>query len=536
MHLLQVFATNSSNKDKDLALQDVLPLFHNQSIELPFGFLTDQEVLQVSGLSQNFACVKKFGYLLTSRAIRSFVGNSFHPKLISIAIGTSEDLKEWVQGRQPSTTNIAHPDTVRKYYIQFRQDIVNSLERIKHSPKSVLEPEPYRHIDYRALVMSPLDKPSVAQPTVGNIPPPYLTKEAIQGDQRNQATSRLKAIGTPQFLAFLEQAGLSKYLSYIAVPQWLPFTSSIADALGRASLAPLLAAYQQGLFSQKVLARVLLFLRSIAGSCPICETGFFVVDYKLNPLHIHYIGAPEAVNVYLIRLKETLDIMIFKYGGQPLPIRACAVSCNEYTVQYSYSAPFFTNVVESVVGLAIQKGTRTWFVEAPFLHTFQEPGCALWRLAQGALAQANNFDSNPFVNHCHRVLAQLPLILVEGNIKEHQLHALASTAQALCPVEQSSIWSANVPYAYCILLLCQTTLARASSEFDYLATLGNADQDPETALPEEQDVRAFGKQIFQDTAVDKCSSLTVENGVYVCIYGEPARVVFQRAQAHLLEL
>ena len=237
----------------------------------------------------------------------------------------------------------------------------------------MLEPEPYRHIDYRALVMSPLDKPLVAQPTVGNIPPPYLTKEAIQGDQRNQATSSLKAIGTPQFLAFLEQAGLSKYLDYIAVPQWLPFTSSIADALGRASLAPLLAAYQQGLFSQKVLARVLLFLRSIVGSCPICKTGFFVVDYKLNPLRIQYIGPPEAVNVYLIRLKETLDIMIFKYGGQPLPIRASAVSCKEYTVLYSYSATFFTKVVESVVGLAIQKRTHTCFVEAPFLHTFQEP-------------------------------------------------------------------------------------------------------------------------------------------------------------------
>ena len=423
-----------------------------------------------------------------------------------------------------------------RFYIQLRQGITNSLERIKHSPKSVLEPEPYRHIDYRALVMSPLDKPTVAQPTVGNIPPPYLTKEAIQGDQRSQATSRLRAIGTPQFLAFLDQAGLNKYLDYIAVPQWLPFTSSIADALARASLAPLLAAYQQGLFAQKVLARVLLFLQSIVGSCPDGKTGFFVVDYKLNPLHIQYIGPPEAVNVYLIRLKETLDIMIFKYGGQLLPIRASAVSCKEYTVLYSYSATFFTKAVESVVGLAIQKGTHTWFVEAPFLHTFQEPGCALWRLAQGALAQANIFDSNPFVNHCHTVLAQLPLILVEGNIEGHQLYVLAPTAQALCPSEHSSIWSANVPYAYCILLLCQTTLARASSEFDYLATLGIAGQHPEIALPGERVVRAFGKQIFQDTAVDECPSLSVENGVYACIYGEPARVVFQRAQAHLLEL
>ena len=535
MHLLRVFATNTSNKDKDLALQDVLPLFHNNSIEMPFRFLTDQEVLHVSGLSQNFATVKKFSYLLTSRTIRSFVGNSFHPKLVSIAIGPPENLKEWVRGRQPSITNIAHPDTVRKYYIQFRQDVVRSLERIKHSPKSDLEPEPYRRIDFPALVMSPLDKPTVAQPTVGNIPPPYLTKEAIQGDQQSQAISRLKAIGTPQFLDFLKQAGLHYYLDRIAVPQWLPFSSTIADALGRTSSAPLLAVYQHALFLQKIFARVLLFLRSIVGSCSERKTGFLVIDYKSKPLHVQYLGPLEVVNIYLIRLEDSLDIMIFKYGGQSLSFRDSVVSCKDYTVSYSYSTTLLTNVVECVVGIAIQKGPCTWFEEAPFLNAFQERGCALWRLTQGALARADSFASNPFVNHCHKILEQLPLILVEGEIANHQLCVLASTAQALCPNEQSSIWSAAVPYAYCILFLCHATLARASSGFDCLATFDAASQQPVPALPEECVVRAFAKQLFQDTAVDECPSLTVENGTYVCIYGDPARIVFQRAQAHLSE-
>ena len=118
------------------------------------------------------------------------------------------------------------------------------------------------------------------------------------------------------------------------------------------------------------------------------------------------------------------------------------------------------------------------------------------------------------------------------------MYVRASTAQALCPNQQSSIWAATVPYAYCILLLCQSTLARASSGFDYLATVGIPSQQPVIALPEEQAVRAFGKQIFLDTAVDECPSLTVENGIYACIYGEPANIVFQRAQAqaHLSDL
>ena len=533
MHLLKVFTTHSSNKDKDLALQDVLPLFHNQSIELPFRFLTDQEVLQVSGLSQNFAMIKKFGHLLTSQTIRAFVGNSFHPKLISIAIGTPEDLRNWVRGRQPCEANIAHPDTVRKYYLQFRQGIIDTLERMKYSPKSSLEPEPYRHIDYRAIVMSPLEKPSVSQPTVGDMPPPYLTKEAVQKNLQCQATVRLRTIGTTHVHAFLKQADLDKYLDLIAVPQWLPITSALVDILGQKCASPLLPAYKQGLLTQTVFARVLLFLRSIVGSCPEGTTGFFVVNYKLNPVHIQYVGPPAATHIYFIRHQETLDIMIFKYGGQLHSIRMGVVSCQDYTIRYSVCTPFFSQVVNNVLGIAIQQASLTWFAEAPCIHTFCESGCALWRLAHSALAHNQSLDRHSFVNCCHTALSQLPLILVEGKVEERRLHCLASTAQALCPNEQSSIWAADAPYTYCILILCQTTPTRVGSDFDYIATLGPAHHSSEVTLPDERSAQAFGQSIFHDAAIDECPSLSVERGVYACIYGEPASIVFRRAQAQL---
>ena len=125
MHLLRCFATEASNTEKDAALRDVLPLFHNQSIHLPFRFLTD--LLQISGLSQNFANITNFKHLLTSHTIRSFVGNSFHPKLVSLALGTSEDMQAWVQGLRPCVTNVADPNTVRKYYLRLKQEIANTL-------------------------------------------------------------------------------------------------------------------------------------------------------------------------------------------------------------------------------------------------------------------------------------------------------------------------------------------------------------------------------------------------------------------------
>lgn len=155
LRLLCCFSSKASNREKDEALQDVLPLFHNKSIDLPFRFLTDQN----------------------SQTIRSFVGNSFHPKLISIALGTPTDMQAWVKGLRPSTANIVDPITVRKNYLLLKQAIEREFAKRKYTPTSTLVQEPYRHHDFRALVMSPIDAPQVAQPTIGNLPPPYLTKD-----------------------------------------------------------------------------------------------------------------------------------------------------------------------------------------------------------------------------------------------------------------------------------------------------------------------------------------------------------------------
>lgn len=117
LRLLRCFSSKASNREKDEALQDVLPLFHNRSIDLPFRFLTDQEVFQVSGLSNNCANITKLKHLLSSQTIRSFVGNSFHPKLISIAIGLPADIQAWAKGKLESVTNIATADCKKQLFV-----------------------------------------------------------------------------------------------------------------------------------------------------------------------------------------------------------------------------------------------------------------------------------------------------------------------------------------------------------------------------------------------------------------------------------
>ena len=178
-------------------------------------------MLQVSGLSRNFQNIVHLRHLLTPHTTRSFVGNSFHPRLISLAIGSAEDLQAWVQGKLPSVTKIPDPATVRKNYVRFKREISDAFARKNYTPKSTLVEEPYRHIDYRALIMSPLEAPKVAQPTVGNVLPTYLTREVIEADLQKDASARLRVIGTPQFLKFLENSQL--FQTTYSSPPMAPF-------------------------------------------------------------------------------------------------------------------------------------------------------------------------------------------------------------------------------------------------------------------------------------------------------------------------
>ena len=52
---------------------------------------------------------------------------------------------------------------------------------------------------------------------------------------------------------------------------------------------------------------------------------------------------------------------------------------------------------------------------------------------QGAVARANTFASHPFVNHCHKDLELLPLVLIEGQIENYQLKVHASNCTGIMP-------------------------------------------------------------------------------------------------------
>ena len=90
---------NMQGKEIDEALAPLLPLFHCDNFCLPFRILKETEVAALSGL-RNFWTRTSIedAEALPEHLVRNYCGNSFHPDLISSALGNNIVLSDWVNG------------------------------------------------------------------------------------------------------------------------------------------------------------------------------------------------------------------------------------------------------------------------------------------------------------------------------------------------------------------------------------------------------------------------------------------------------
>ena len=352
---------------------------------------------------------------------------------------------------------------------------------------------------------------------------------------RKDAETRLRVLGTPQFFKFLEDSQLFQYAQELAVPQWLPFTSEVADSLMQGCSLLLLPAYARGLFAYPTFPRVVLFFRSLVASCATEKDGHIAVSYRHSPCQIHYIGPQKPENIYLVQLRDTIDILLFKYGGQPVQIHPATARKEEYVAKYSYCTPLIANAETSVIGIAIQHNSSIIIAEVPFTRAFCEVGCALWRLAQCVSAKVDLLQTHGCINNCHSDLARLPLVLVEGHLDNSRLNVCPSTARALFVQEQAEVWAAQDPPALCILFICQTS-RQVTQDFYHLVTTVPGEHGALPELPTADYVLSARKDLLQATPIDSCPSLAIANGWYFSIGGEAARTVFWRAQALLNQI
>ena len=90
---------NMQGNEIDEALAPLLPLFHCDNFCLPFRILKETEVAALSGLHNFWTRTStEDAEALPEHLVRNYCGNSFHPDLISSALGNNIVLSDWVSG------------------------------------------------------------------------------------------------------------------------------------------------------------------------------------------------------------------------------------------------------------------------------------------------------------------------------------------------------------------------------------------------------------------------------------------------------
>ena len=100
-------------------------MFSGSQIRLPIRILDELEVLQLSGLEEQWANTHlNDAERLPERVIRDYCGNCFHPKLIGSALGDDHILKQWINGEiAENTGEVANKNTVLQVYTRLCQDV-----------------------------------------------------------------------------------------------------------------------------------------------------------------------------------------------------------------------------------------------------------------------------------------------------------------------------------------------------------------------------------------------------------------------------
>ena len=471
--------------------------------------------------------------MLHSQTIRSFVGNSFHPKLISLAIGTSEHIRAWIQGRADCFFGVAAPDEVRKSYISFKQAIEENLKLKGRNTQVTIVPEPYRHINYRQLVMAPTNKPPVAQPIVAQKLPYYLTKDAVDNAMDERKEKRLDILGKKPLRQFLTDVNLFDYAEQAAVPQWIFVDEEILQALCSLSIpTPALATYQQELLQHRSYHRVVLFLRCLLSTSKNTDTGFIICWLIHQPVHIRYLGPSRVKHLYLLRLRDTLEILLFKYGGESLRIRQPLTPTPLYRSMFGFQTDLHGAGSQHLCAFALQQEHICTVTERPWQHSIVEPGCALWRLSHSLLAAENKVCKEPFANACHHILGKFPIVLIGGLLKDWCLSICPQSARAAHPQIQSDIWNADQAPDLCLLIIHQTAIADTENCAN-IVTLVPTQRSPPPILPIETAAQQAAAKIPVDVCIDDCHQMTLPSGWYACTQGEISAIIFRRAQALL---
>ena len=313
--LLQSNGTGS--KGFDDTIKQLIPLFNCSQIRLPIRTLKEREVLQLSGLDGIWTHTSlDDAEKLPERVIRDYCGNSFHPDLISSALGSDQCLQEWINDTSEGSENeVADQNTVLQVYTHLCQEVeqIGIKQGLKFGAQLVKDfPRYPDHCDPRKRVEVPRIHDA---PLVGPRPPKQTKQERLQFCCNQAAVHHL---GVPLCQA-LRNCGLEVCFDAFRTPvtaifqfeEYIRFLFGLHDGLVTQTTSrqrPNLAIVNQIRTAFRKLAqqrtRIALLDCLLAAGCSNENSkwpvGHFVVFREGSQHQVCYIGAEQPKLILLV--------------------------------------------------------------------------------------------------------------------------------------------------------------------------------------------------------------------------------------------
>ncbi len=197
-------------------------MFHCGTYETPMRILNEEEIMNLSGLGEywNNTCITDAEKLLESFA-RNMCGNSFHPALISSALGNSAILTAWINGeREGSPAMAANQHQTHAVYAELCQLIKQEGSR-KYKNKDVkvvTELLPYPQVERNLKVKN---LPKIAEPVITG----YQTAQVSKKERKMEhCVDAALDVLDERTCALFKQNGLEQYFDSLRAPIQAAFT------------------------------------------------------------------------------------------------------------------------------------------------------------------------------------------------------------------------------------------------------------------------------------------------------------------------
>ena len=315
--LITIQSDKSGATKKDQLVEQLVPLFHNPNIKVPMRILTVQEVRKLAGLESILTTERHGTSLLTEQVVRDFCGNSFHPSLISAALGTDDQLQQWVQGTNDAQPCATELPCVKDAYAKYRHLLQLVIEQASNkgyqlkSDRIDFEAK-WQHLAPKTATV-PVQPPAIRQPMVFS----FLQGSKAIDEQRTRAAKSIH-YGDEEFYSCLDQYGLdwlresahtyenitlSAHMMQLAVQNGIGCRTESQEI--RVKHAQLLQQYTANERLKAIEQLFVVLQIATLSSLHQFPFGFLIWAPKVMQPPMVYVGAQRPCLIFLILSQET---------------------------------------------------------------------------------------------------------------------------------------------------------------------------------------------------------------------------------------